>query len=154
MWMVANVIEIDAPAYRIGQPVAVSVPAYPDEVFRGLVTTLGLNIDPSTHRQLVRSVIDDPTHKLRAGMLASFSIEIDGPRLSVGVPSDAVVREGDGTTTVWVTADRRRFERRIVKAGIAQDGWSQILDGLKAGEFVASTGAIFLSNKLATATTG
>jgi len=41
-----------------------------------------------------------------------------------------------------------------VKAGIAQDGWSQILDGLKAGEFVASTGAIFLSNKLATATTG
>ncbi|MBT2842885.1 efflux RND transporter periplasmic adaptor subunit, partial [Staphylococcus coagulans] len=55
MWMVANVIETDAPAYRIGQPVAVSVPAYPDEVFRGRVSTLGLNIDPTTHRQLVRS---------------------------------------------------------------------------------------------------
>jgi membrane fusion protein, heavy metal efflux system len=154
MWMVANVIEIDAPAYRIGQPVAVSVPAYSDEVFRGHVTTLGLNIDPNTHRQLVRSVIDDPTHKLRAGMLASFTIEIDGSKLSIGVPSDAVVREGDGTMTVWVTTDHHRFERRIVKVGIAQDGWSQILDGLKVGEFVASTGAIFLSNKLATAITG
>ncbi|GLR83674.1 efflux RND transporter periplasmic adaptor subunit [Bradyrhizobium iriomotense] len=154
MWMAANVIEIDAPAYRIGQPVAVSVPAYPDEAFRGHVTTLGLNIDPNTHRQLVRSVIDDPTHKLRAGMLASFTIEIDGPRLSVAVPSEAVVREGDGTMTVWVTADRHRFERRNVKVGMAQDGWWQILDGLKPGEFVASSGAIFLSNKLATATTG
>jgi cobalt-zinc-cadmium efflux system membrane fusion protein len=87
-------------------------------------------------------------------MLASFTIEIDGSKLSIGVPSDAVVREGDGTMTVWVTSDRHRFERRIVKVGIAQDGWSQILDGLEVGELIASTGAIFLSNKLATATTG
>ncbi|MFX7727948.1 efflux RND transporter periplasmic adaptor subunit, partial [Acinetobacter baumannii] len=59
MWMVANVIETDAPSYRIGQPVEVRVPAYPGEVFRGRVTTLGLNIDPNSHRQLVRSVIED-----------------------------------------------------------------------------------------------
>ncbi|MFT4119952.1 efflux RND transporter periplasmic adaptor subunit [Bradyrhizobium sp.] len=154
MWMVANVIETDAPAYRIGQPVAVSVPAYPNQVFRGHVTTLGLNIDPTTHRQLVRSVIDDPEHKLRAGMLAGFSIETEGPRQSVAVPANAVVREGDGTMTVWVTPDRRRFERRTVVVGITQDDWCQILDGLKPGELVASTGAIFLSNKFATAVTG
>lgn len=154
MWMIANVIEIDAPAYRIGQAVEVQVPAYPDEVFRGHVTTLGLNIDPTTHRQLVRSVIDDPVHKLRAGMLASFTIEIDGPKTSVAVPSEAVVREGDGTMTVWVTTDRHRFTRRSVKVGIEQDGWRQIVDGLGPGDLVASTGAIFLSNKFATAVTG
>ncbi len=154
MWMVANVIETDAPAYRLGQPVAVRVPAYPDEIFHGAVTTLGLNIDPTTHRQLVRSVIDDPQHKLRAGMLASFFIETEPPRTSVAVPSDAVVREGDGTMTVWVTGDGRRFARRAVKIGREQDGWRQIIDGLAAGERVASTGAIFLSNKFATAVTG
>jgi len=154
MWMVANVIETDVPAYQLGQPVFVSVPAYPDEVFRGHVTTLGLNIDPNTHRQLVRSVIDDPDHKLRAGMLASFSIETENPRESVAVPSEGVVREGDGTMIVWVTSDRRRFERRVVKVGLEQDGWRQIIEGLKPGELVASTGAIFLSNKLATAVTG
>lgn len=154
MWMVANVIETDAPAYRLGQSVEVSVPAYPGEVFRGSVTTLGLNIDPNTHRQLVRSVIDDPEHKLRAGMLASFSIEIEGPKTSIAVPSDAVVREGDGTTTVWVVSDRRRFQRRAVKLGLEQNGWRQILDGLNPGELVASTGAIFLSNKFAVAVAG
>jgi len=154
MWMVANVIEIDAPAYRLGQPVEVSVPAYPDEVFRGYVTTLGLNIDPNTHRQLVRSVIDDPTHKLRAGMLASFTIETEGPKLSVAVPDEAIVREGDGTMTVWVTTDQHRFARRVVKTGREQDGWREILDDLNLGERVASTGAIFLSNKFANAVTG
>ncbi|WP_145927339.1 efflux RND transporter periplasmic adaptor subunit [Bradyrhizobium neotropicale] len=154
MWMVANVIETDAPAYRLGQPVAVTVPAYPNDVFRGYVTTLGLNIDPNTHRQLVRSVIDDPDHKLRAGMLATFSIEIEGPRTSVAIPSDAIVREGDGSMTVWVTTDRRRFKRRAVKVGLGQNGWRQILDGLNPGELVASTGAIFLSNKFAIAVTG
>jgi cobalt-zinc-cadmium efflux system membrane fusion protein len=154
MWMVANVIETDAPAYRIGQPVAVSVPAYPDEVFRGRVSTLGLNIDPTTHRQLVRSVIEDPGHKLRAGMLATFSIETETPKQSLAVPAEAIVREGDGSMTLWVTSDRRRFARRRVTVGITQDGWCQIVDGLKPGELVAASGAIFLSNKFATAVTG
>ncbi|WP_246667345.1 efflux RND transporter periplasmic adaptor subunit [Bradyrhizobium macuxiense] len=154
MWMVANVIETDAPSYRIGQPVEVRVPAYPNEVFRGRVTTLGLNIDPNSHRQLVRSVIDDPQHKLRAGMLASFTIETEPPKLSVSVPLDAIVREGDGTMTVWVTTDGRKFDRRSVTIGMEQDGWRQILSGLTAGEKVASTGAIFLSNKFANAATG
>ncbi|WP_244485217.1 efflux RND transporter periplasmic adaptor subunit [Bradyrhizobium tropiciagri] len=154
MWMVANVIETDAPSYRIGQPVEVRVPAYPNEVFRGRVTTLGLNIDPNSHRQLVRSVIDDPQHKLRAGMLASFTIETEPPKLSVSVPLDAIVREGDGTMTVWVTTDGRKFDRRSVTIGMEQDGWRQILSGLAAGEKVASTGAIFLSNKFANAASG
>ncbi len=130
------------------------MPAYPDTIFRGRVTTLGLNIDPNSHRQLVRSVIDDPMHRLRAGMLASFTIETADPMQSPAVPLEAIVREGDGTMTVWVTTDRRRFERRSVKIGLEQDGWRQILDGLKPGEQVATTGAIFLSNKFANATTG
>lgn len=154
MWMLAYVIETDAPAYRIGQPVEVRVPAYPNDVFRGRVTTLGLNIDPTSHRQLVRSVIDDPQHKLRAGMLARFAIETEPPKVSVSVPSEAIVREGDGTMTVWVTTDGRKFNRRTVTIGLEQDGWRQILSGLTAGETVASTGAIFLSNKFANAATG
>ncbi len=154
MWMVANVTEIDAPAYRLGQPVEVRLPAYPDDIFRGYVTTLGLNVDPNTHRLLVRSVVEDQLHKLRAGMLASFTIEVEGPKTSVAVPSEAVVREGDGTMTVWVTSDGRRFTRRTVTIGLQQDGWRQVLSGLDLGERIASTGAIFLSNKFANAVPG
>src|ERR1700737_188258 len=52
MWMLANVIETDAPAYKVGQEVEVRVPAYPDTLFKGHVTTVGSMIDPNTHRHL------------------------------------------------------------------------------------------------------
>ena len=149
MWMVANVIETDAPAYRLGQEVEVKVPAYPDTIFHGHVTTVGSMIDPNSHRQLVRSEIADPQHLLRSGMFASFVIRMGEPIRSLAVPVEGVVREGDGTMTVWVTTDRRRFVKRTVKEGIQQQGrWSQILEGLEPGELVVTGGAVFLSNKL------
>jgi len=154
MWMIANVIETDAPAYKLGQEVEAKVPAYPDIVFKGHVTTIGSTIDPTTHRQLVRSEIEDPQHLLRSGMFASFVIRVGGPIHSLGVPTGGIVREGDGTMTAWVTTDRRRFMRRTVKVGIQQNGWDQILEGLKAEELVVTEGAIFLSNKLLTGADG
>ena len=84
MWMIANVIETDAPAYKLGQEVEVRVPAYPDTVFKGHVTQLGSMIDPNTHRQLVRSEIDDPQHLLRSGMFASFVIHVGTRALAGG----------------------------------------------------------------------
>ena len=149
MWMLANVIETDAPAYKLGQEVEVRVPAYSDKVFKGHVTALGAMIDPNTHRQLVRSEIDDPEHLLRSGMFASFVIRVGDPVRSLAVPAEGVVREGDGTMTVWITKDSRRFTKRTVKVGLQQGGWTQILEGLSPGDTVVTDGAVFLSNKLA-----
>jgi cobalt-zinc-cadmium efflux system membrane fusion protein len=148
MWMIANVIETDAPAYKLGQEVEVKVPAYSDTIFHGHVTAVGSMIDPNTHRQLVRSEINDPQHLLRSGMFASFVIRVGDPVRSLAVPAEGVVREGDGTMTVWVTTDRRRFMKRTVKVGLQQNGFDQILEGLRAGELVVIDGAVFLSNKL------
>jgi cobalt-zinc-cadmium efflux system membrane fusion protein len=148
MWMIANVVETDAPAYKLGQQVEVMVPAYPDKVFKGRVTTLGSMIDPNSHRQLVRSQIDDPEHLLRSGMFASFVIHVGEPVRSLAVPVNGVAREGDGTMTVWVTSDRRHFVKRTVKIGLQQDGWDQVLEGLQPGETVVTDGAVFVSNVL------
>jgi membrane fusion protein, heavy metal efflux system len=148
MWMLANVIETDAPAYKVGQDVEVRVPAYPDTVFKGHVTNVGQMIDPNSHRQLVRSEINDPDHRLRSGMYASFVIRVGDPVRSLAVPEDGVVREGDGAMTVWVTSDSRHFLKRTVSVGQRQGGWVQIRDGLQAGETVVTEGAVFLSNKL------
>ena len=154
MWMIANVVETDAPAYKLGQDVEVRVPAYPDTVFRGHVTTVGSIIDPNSHRQLVRSQIDDPQHLLRSGMYASFVIRVGDPVRSLAVPVNGVVREGDGTMTVWITSDRRHFVKRTVKLGLQQDGFDQILEGLQPGETVVTDGAVFLSNVLLMGTAG
>ncbi len=151
MWMLANVAESDSPSFQVGQDVRVSVMAYPGRVFEGRISTIGATVDPITHRVLVRSEIDDPKRELRSGMFANFVIRTGDPLRSVAVPVDGVVREGDGTMTVWVTADRRRFTMRPVKVGLLRAGYYQILDGLRSGELVATEGALFLSNALAIA---
>jgi cobalt-zinc-cadmium efflux system membrane fusion protein len=84
-------------------------------------------------------------------MFATFVIRTGDPVRTTAVPLDGVVREGDGIMTMWVTADRRRFTRRIVRIGLQRDGYRQILEGLQPGELVATEGALFLSNALATA---
>jgi membrane fusion protein, heavy metal efflux system len=153
MWMLANVAENDSPAFQVGQQVQVRIDAFPGDIFEGTVTTVGSTVDPNTRRVLVRSEIKDPRHELRSGMFANFIISVGTPVRSPAVPLDGVVREGDGTQTIWVTADRRRFTRRTVKIGDARDGYRQILEGVQPGELVATDGAIFLSNMLATAST-
>jgi cobalt-zinc-cadmium efflux system membrane fusion protein len=151
MWMLANVAENDSPAFRVGQEVKVRLGAFPGRVFDATITTIGASVDPNTRRVLVRSEIKDPQHELRSGMFANFVIEVAPPVHSPAVPADGVVREGDGTMTVWVTADRRRFTKRTVKIGEPRDGYWQILEGVQIGELVATEGALFLSNTLATA---
>jgi cobalt-zinc-cadmium efflux system membrane fusion protein len=148
MWLLAYVVESDSPLFRVGQEVKVKVTAYPDRVFEGKVSTMGAAVDPATHRLPVRSEIRDPNHELRPGMLATFVIRTGDPVRSTAVPLDAVVREGDGKMTVWVTTNHRIFTRRIVKLGLQQEGYHQITDGLQPGELIAGEGALYLSNAL------
>ena len=151
MWMNAQVIESDSPLFHVGQGVKVRVMAYPDKVFEGKVSTIGASVDPSTHRLLVRSEIRDPKHELRPGMFATFVIRTGDSVLATAVQADGVVREGDGTMTVWVTTDHQTFVKRSVKVGMQQDGYNQIMDGLQPGELMATEGALYLSNALVNA---
>jgi cobalt-zinc-cadmium efflux system membrane fusion protein len=147
-WMLANVIESDIALLHEGQPVQVRVPAYPNRVFRAHVSKIYPLVDPNTHRETVRSEIEDPKNDLRPGMLASFSIRVEGPVSGPAIPANGVVREPDGTMTAWVTTDRRRFEQRIIKTGERRDDRVQILEGLRRGDLVVTDGAVFLSNML------
>jgi membrane fusion protein, heavy metal efflux system len=147
-WMIANVIESDVPAFRLGQPVRAQVTAYPGRDFDGKLSTIGTAVDPNSHRTFVRDEIKDPDNLLLCGMYGSFVIEIGPPLRATAVPADAVVREGDGTMTVFVTDNGLTFVKRIVEPGLRQDGYVQIVKGLKTGERVAATGALLLSNVL------
>jgi cobalt-zinc-cadmium efflux system membrane fusion protein len=149
MWMLADVLESDSPDFKVGQDVTVALAAYPGRVFSGRITRLGATVDPNSRRVTIRSEIKDPQHELRSGMFATFVIRTGEPVRALAVPLNGVVREGDGTMSVWVlTGDRHRFERRTVKIGLQHDGYDQILQGLRSGESVAVDGAILLSNML------
>jgi cobalt-zinc-cadmium efflux system membrane fusion protein len=154
VWMLANVSESNVPYVNVGQKVNVSTMAYPNRTYEGKITVVGATVDPNLHTLLIRSEIQNPRRELLPGMLANFVIRIDDPVTAPAVPPESVVREGDGTMTIWVTTDRHRFTQRKVRLGQQSAGYDQILDGLKQGELVVTDGAVFLDNMLTTSSDG
>jgi cobalt-zinc-cadmium efflux system membrane fusion protein len=146
IWMNASVTESDMPQVRKGQPVHVSVMAFPGRVFDGEISMVGAMVDPQLHRGLVRAEIDDPTHELLPGMFASFVIVTGAPVSAVAVPVDGVVREGDGSMTVWFATDGHHFRKGMVKVGLQHAGYDQILEGVGSGARIVIKGAVFLDN--------
>jgi cobalt-zinc-cadmium efflux system membrane fusion protein len=132
VWMNASVAESDMPRVAKGQHIEVAVMAFPGRHFNGQISTVGATVDPH--------------HQLLPGMFASFVIltgdSVSGP----AIPMDGVVREGDGTMTVWVTSDRHHFTKRIVRIGLQRDGLDQIVEGVRPGELIVTKGAVFLDN--------
>jgi cobalt-zinc-cadmium efflux system membrane fusion protein len=146
VWMVASVAEVDMPLVRKGQQMDVSVMAFPGRVFKGQISTLGATVDPQLHRGMIRAEIQDPAHELLPGMFATFQIVTGEPVRASAVPLDGVVREGDGSMTVWVTEDRHHFKKRTVRIGLQRNGYDEIVEGVHPGELVVTKGAIFLDN--------
>jgi multidrug efflux pump subunit AcrA (membrane-fusion protein) len=147
-WLLANVPESDLPLYHPGQPVKAMVTAWPDQVFTGKVIKIYPDVDPNTHRITIRCQISDKKNELRAGMLADFAIRVQKPMNALAIPANGVVREGDGTMTAWVTADRSHFTQKVIKIGLQENNLDQVLDGLQPGELVVTDGAVFLDNML------
>ena len=148
VWMNASVSESDMPRVSKGQRIEVSVMALPSHTFNGEISTVGASVDQQLHRGMVRAEIEDPRHELLPGMFATFVILTGTPVSSLAVPLDGVVREGDGTMTVWVTTDRHHFTKRTVQLGLQRDGYDQIVDGVQPGELIVTKGAVFLDNIL------
>ncbi len=151
MWMIANVPEREAADLKLDQEVRARVASYPGRSYPGKIVTIGPNVDPNTRRVFVRSEIADPDYDLRAGMFATFVITLAPPKKAVAVPQDAVVREGDGSMTVWTTKDGHTFFQRVIKTGLSNDGFTEVLEGLRPGERIATGGSIFIANQYANA---
>lgn len=148
VWMNASVTESDMPLVQKGQEIRISVMALPGRSFEGRISTVGSTVDPQLHRGLVRAEINDPKHELLPGMFAAFVIVIGDPIRAPAMPFDGVVREGDGTTTVWVTTNGHRFTQRTIKIGLQSGGYDQVIDGVSRGEHVVVKGAILLDNMI------
>ncbi|MBV9251537.1 MAG: efflux RND transporter periplasmic adaptor subunit [Acetobacteraceae bacterium] len=143
VWLVANAREVDAPLMRLGDPVEVRVLAFPDRIFSAKITYVGASIDASTHRLPVRAEVENPDRLLKPQMFASFTI-ITGPDATgPAVPEEAIVYEGD-IARVWVAHKDRSLELRVIRTGRSANGMTLALEGVRAGESVVTSGAVFI----------
>jgi len=149
VWLIANVRESDAPRMKVGQPVEVSVLAYPKRIFNAKLTYVAPALDPTTRRLPVRAEIANPGRELLPEMFATFRIISGDERLTAAVPADAVIYEG-AQARVWVARpEQRAVVTRPIEVGDTVNGLVEVRKGLKVGETVVASGTLFIDRAAA-----
>ena len=143
VWLVANVREADAGLVHLGDPMDVRVIAYPGRVFHAKVTFIAPSVDPATRRVAVRAEIANPDGLLKPEMFADFAIVTGRASLSLAAPEAAVIYEG-GAAHVWLARADGTLALQPVRVGRSAHGYVEMVDGLQAGDRIATSGALFI----------
>ena len=123
---------------REGLDIESVTPAYPNEVFRGRVTSIDTRVDPMTRTVAIRAEIENEDQRLRPGMLMVVDL-IKDRRESLMIAEESLVPFED-QQYVFVVQDDNTVSRVPVTIGRRRPGSVEILEGLILGDLVVSEG--------------
>jgi len=129
--VVAEVNEEDIPRVKVGQPVLFRTDAFPGGGLTGTVSEITPMGDPLTKTYRIRMALPDDT-PLKPGMSLEANIITREKADALLIPADAL--QGDAVFVI----DAGVARRRTVTVGIRGTRAVEIIDGLRAGEVVAS----------------
>ena len=141
LYVKAPMDEVDAPKIQIGQPVRVTLDALPGKILPGKVRRVAPYV--SAVEKQARTVdieVDfeqpDTAGKLLVGYSADVEIILNGRDKVLRIPT-AAIQEG-GKVLVF-NADSGKLEVRPIKTGLANWEYTEIVEGLKAGERIVTS---------------
>ncbi len=150
LWGEAELAQEDAGKVRVGDPVRISAPALPGRSWQGQIKAIlpafERKSDSVLRVRILRVTVEmsQPPAELRPGM----EITVEGAgRLGATtllVPSDAVHEEPD-RTWVWVVQNGV-VRQRTIKTGYFTYSHTEVLRGLREGEWVVVAGKTELSD--------
>ncbi len=147
VWAVGNLLESDLSYVKVGDPVELTLVAYPGETLRGRISLISSTVDPTTRTLRLRVVLRNEGDELRPDMYGTLKL-LRASRIGFAVPAAAVMREGPASF-VFVEAGSGRYEPRQVTLGpTLGDGEVEITGGLKPSERIVIKGAPLLEGLL------
>jgi RND family efflux transporter MFP subunit len=132
--LVIPVPEPDVRYIRIGDPVAVRVPAL-NQTFQGRVTRFSVDVTSETRTMHTEVDVPNPQNKLVPGLYAEADLTFNETPKAIAVPTQAVDHEGSNVS-VMVVNDAGQIERRPVTLGVQTANFAQIARGLNPGDEV------------------
>lgn len=149
VWITADVYEQNVPLLNslAGKTLTIRNEAWPDRTFEAEIFYTGDIMDDATRTISMRAIAENPEQLLKPGMFVQ--IELPGliDETALIVPKSAVL-EHEGKQFVFVPTKEDAFARRDVLVGEAGKDEIIVLDGLKEGEEVVSSGGFVLKSKL------
>ena len=133
----APIDEVDAAAIKPGMPACVSLDAFADKRCSGIVTRVApyvLEKEKQARTVEVEVTLKDPKdlQELLPGYSADIEVSINRKDRALRVPAEAIM---DGQRVLLIDADNVLHETRF-KPGLSNWSFTEVLDGLKAGDRV------------------
>jgi multidrug efflux pump subunit AcrA (membrane-fusion protein) len=136
-----GVPETDVHLVRIGQKVSLRFPALPNQSFQGTVHIINVSADPATRTYMTRIRLPNPGHVIKIGMVAEAKIVGDRKISMVTLPGEAIVRDDQGATMVFVYfPEQQRVYSKRVKTGAFRGTEVEIKEGLSGNESIVLAG--------------
>jgi cobalt-zinc-cadmium efflux system membrane fusion protein len=143
VWVLANVYQADLAYIRSGDEVVVQTDAYPGS-FHGKISYISPALDPSTRTLQARIVVDNPGENLKKDMYCTVTVTAGSLSNVIAVPNSSILRDDNNQPFVYTATGANQFGRSDVELGQSQNGQTQILKGISAGERVVGDGSLFL----------
>ena len=143
VWVLANVYQSDLAYVRSGDSVVVQTDAYPQS-FHGRISYVSPALDATTRTLQARIVVDNPGEKLKKDMYCTVSVTAGTVANAITVPDAAVLRDDNNQPFVYVAVGDNQFGRRDIEMGQRQNGVTEVLKGIQAGDRVVGDGSLFL----------
>lgn len=147
VWLIVSVAEKDLGFINRKTSATVSFPNLPGQDVTAAVDYVYPTIDSQTRTGQVRLILENPDGLIRPGSYADVAFEV-GSEQRTAVPTEAVLKNGDGRFVV-VSLGGGRFEPRLVETGLATGRWTEIKQGVDAGEEIVVSGQFLLDSESA-----
>ena len=145
VWVIAEVPEGQAHAIAPGRAVKVS-PTGATESIVGKVDTVLPDVNPATRTIKVRIVLPNKGRHLLPGMFVTVRFDSGDQKELLMIPLESVIRTGQ-RSIVMVDAGKAGFVATEVKTGREAAGMVEVLDGLKAGQKVVTSGQFLIDSE-------
>ena len=139
--VVVHVPEAEMPALQQNLAATASVAAYPGTTFTGVVIAVGPAVDEVSRTATAIISFPNSDSRLRPGMFASVSISQTATEKAVFVPTTAIITDSETATSRVFAVRDGTATLLVVQPGEVSGDQTRILNGVDAGEVIATSNA-------------
>lgn len=134
------------PQIHVDETISLTTNLFPNRVFHGKVNAHDAIVDPATRNLLVEATIANPKMELLPGIFAEVEITTGKPMSFLTLPQTAISFNPYGSLVYIIDKSKMTVVQSFVTTGETRGDQIQMLTGVKAGDWVVTSGQLKLKN--------
>jgi membrane fusion protein (multidrug efflux system) len=141
----------DLAQLKPGMKVQLTIDAFPDKKFEGILTAMNPDLDPNTRSVNLQATFDNPGQLLRPGMFARMEVMLPQEQDVLVIPATSILSAPFGDSVYIIEQDTNNAKglvvrQQFVRTGLSHGDFISVETGLQPGQKVVKDGVFKLHN--------